>query len=304
MVIFADGKRLDAAKPLPQNKKAVIFVPAANVCDDAETLGMQNILMPVLDESAANRFESHRDYDCLQLNIPDDSESIEAPPLNIDVYHTAKLLVFVHDPSPVISALQNHLDNAASDEPLPYERVLPTFFNLLTAEDAAGLEQIEEEIATLEDMLAMDASTDYIDKISILRKRLLKLKRYYESLFDAFVDMEENENGLLSKEQLRHLHIVTNRADRLQHSVLNLRDYVTQVRESYQAQLDISLNQTMRLFTVISAIFMPLTLIAGWYGMNLAMPEFNSPYSYPIVIVVSIAIAVGCLVYFKRKKWF
>ncbi|MFV0411856.1 MAG: CorA family divalent cation transporter [Oscillospiraceae bacterium] len=166
------------------------------------------------------------------------------------------------------------------------------------------MEATEETIASLEDMLATDKKIDYTAEISTLRKRLLKLKRYYESLFDSLVDMEENQNRFLTEGQLRYIHIVTNRADRLLRSVLNLRDYVTQVREAYQAQMDISLNQTMKLFTVITAIFLPLTLIAGWYGLNLAMPEYLFPYSYPIVIGVSLAIAAGCIVYFKKNNWF
>ena len=76
------------------------------------------------------------------------------------------------------------------------------------------------------------------------------------------------------------------RVDRLFHSVLNLQDYVTEVREAYQAQVDINLNQLMKLFTVITTICLPLTLIAGWYGMNFPMPEYTSSIGYPMVIAL------------------
>ena len=59
----------------------------------------------------------------------------------------------------------------------------------------------------------------------------------------------------------------------------------------------------MKIFTVITAIFLPLTLIVGWYGMNLQMPEFQLPYTYPIVIVVSLLIVILSVFYFKRKNW-
>ena len=68
--------------------------------------------------------------------------------------------------------------------------------------------------------------------------------------------------------------------------------------------MDIELNETMKVFTVITTIFLPLTLIAGWYGMNLNMPEYASPYAYPAVILVSLLVVVGEIVYFKKKKWF
>ena len=60
----------------------------------------------------------------------------------------------------------------------------------------------------------------------------------------------------------------------------------------------------MTILTVVTTIFMPLTLITGWYGMNFTyMPELDSPYGYPIIIVVALMIAVASLLYFKRKKW-
>ena len=58
------------------------------------------------------------------------------------------------------------------------------------------------------------------------------------------------------------------------------------------------------ILTAVSTIFMPLTLITGWYGMNFTyMPELDSPYAYPIVIIAALAIAIGSLLYFKKKKW-
>ena len=60
----------------------------------------------------------------------------------------------------------------------------------------------------------------------------------------------------------------------------------------------------MTVLTVVTSIFLPLTLIAGWYGMNFRyMPELKWRYSYPIVIAISIVIVVVCLIWFKRKKW-
>ena len=60
----------------------------------------------------------------------------------------------------------------------------------------------------------------------------------------------------------------------------------------------------MKLFTVVTVIFLPLTLIVGWYGMNFKfMPELYSPFGYPAVILVSVAIVVWLIWYFKKKKW-
>ena len=77
-----------------------------------------------------------------------------------------------------------------------------------------------------------------------------------------------------------------------------------QIRDLYQSQLDKKQNRIMTLLTVITSIFMPLTLIAGWYGMNFKyMPELEYKAAYPVIIVISIAIVAVCLIFFKKKKW-
>ena len=87
-------------------------------------------------------------------------------------------------------------------------------------------------------------------------------------------------------------------------SAVSLRDHTMQVRDLYNSQLEVRQNRTMTLLTVITTIFMPLTLIAGWYGMNFRyMPELEWPIAYPLVILVSIAIVVFCLILFRKKKW-
>lgn len=60
----------------------------------------------------------------------------------------------------------------------------------------------------------------------------------------------------------------------------------------------------MQFLTVVTTVFMPLTLITGWYGMNFhSMPELNAPWAYPAVILVSLAILLAEVLFFRRKKW-
>lgn len=306
MTVFIEGKEKRALHgPPPKEAKAVFFVPSSEASQDLKALHLRSILLDHPVEGETSRFESHADFDCVVLNIPDRQDMFK-PLRHIDIYLTGNDLLFVHDDLPVIEKLVGLLrDNEAhSGEAIPPERVLYHFFNLLTERDSAFLQDIEEDIAALEDDIAHDKPLDYNEAISVLRKKMMQWKRYYEALFDLLVDLEENQNHFLTKSGLHALHIITNRADRLARSVLNLRDYVTQVREAYQSQIDIRLNRTMKLFTVVTTIFLPLSLIAGWYGMNLKMPEYNWAFSYPGVIVLSIAVVVGCLAYFKKEKWF
>ena len=77
-----------------------------------------------------------------------------------------------------------------------------------------------------------------------------------------------------------------------------------QLRDQYKAHLDIKQNRIMTVLTVVTTIFMPLTLIVGWYGMNFRyMPELEWKWGYPVIIAVSLIIAVSSLLFFKKKKW-
>lgn len=178
------------------------------------------------------------------------------------------------------------------------------FFSELMKPDMDYLEKLEDEIAEMENNLLVHSKTQCAREIVLFRKELIRLKKYYEQLNSIFEDITQNENKLISPQHLRYFMVLDKRVDRLFSTVLNLRDFVTQVREAYQAQIDIEQNGIMKIFTVITSIFLPLTLIVGWYGMNLQMPEFAWPYAYPAVILLSVAVCIACMTFFKIKKWF
>ena len=95
-----------------------------------------------------------------------------------------------------------------------------------------------------------------------------------------------------------------NRTDRYLSAVKNLQEMVSQLREAYQSQLSIEQNDLMKIFTVVTVIFLPLSLLAGWYGMNFAyMPELHWTFGYPAVILLSAVVVCICLYFFKRRHF-
>jgi magnesium transporter len=248
-------------------------------------------------------FESHKDFDYLYFLVP--SEDLTDPKSErIEIYLAAKImLLFYEDKSLVV---ETWLENMLSEDErtVSLQKAFLSLLSLLNTRYLVYFDQIEDKITDLEDTLANEEDKDYVSEISVLRKQLLTLRRYYESMLAVMEDLEENRNGLLNDDDLRLLHFQTQKAERLYHNTLNLRDYLTQVREAYQALLDIEANKVMKLFTVITSIFLPLTLLVGWYGMNLMMPEITFRYAYPVVILVSVTIVVGLIIYFKRNRWF
>ena len=146
--------------------------------------------------------------------------------------------------------------------------------------------------------------SDALGKISLWRRELLRLKHYYEQLDTVFDEMKANDNGFLSEKMLAKAEILSARNDRYLDKIKSLQEIVAQLRETYQSELAIQQNNLMKVFTIITAIFLPLSLLAGWYGMNFQnMPELGWRYGYPLVICISLCIVIGLVWYFKHKKW-
>ncbi len=186
-----------------------------------------------------------------------------------------------------------------------YERFLYDFLNKLVNDDLAHLGRVEDELSLIEEEILEDkADNDTLVRIAEFRRELLRLRTNYEQLIDLGHEFYENENNFFAEHNLRYFDMFTARVDRLLNITAYLRDYSSQVRELYASQIAVSQNNTMTILTVVTTIFMPLTLIVGWYGMNFRyMPELESPAAYPIVIIVSLLIVISSLLYFHKKKW-
>ncbi len=184
------------------------------------------------------------------------------------------------------------------------ERIICFFFERLYYQDNGVLEEYENEIGNMEEQIEKgNTRKQFNAEILVLRRKLLIIRNYYEQLLDLAEVMLENEHDLFRVDKTHHFANMKDRLTRLANNTQLLRDSLVQVREAYQAALDYSENQVMKLFTVITTIFLPLTLLVGWYGMNFRyMPELNWRLGYPAVIAIAVIIAGGCIIYFKKKK--
>ena len=184
------------------------------------------------------------------------------------------------------------------------ELFLYNFLELIIDEDLSIMERYEDELNRIEDSILESKSQDELARVNEIRSDIRKLLVHYEQIIDMTQELEENENGFFSEDNLRYIHLFMNLMARRHDTASSLRDYTMQVRDLYNVELEVKQNKTMTVLTVVTTIFMPLTLIVGWYGMNFRyMPELEWRWSYPIVILVSILIIVFCLILFKKKKW-
>lgn len=169
------------------------------------------------------------------------------------------------------------------------------------------LGRCEEQILELERGVLDDRPDADVNRKMFRLKRGLTLRRsYYEKLIEFGESLAEDENDLFDKaETFRYLQIAVDKAQHLSDNARMLCENLVHLREAYQSALDYNLNRIMKLFTAVTTIFLPLTLIAGWYGMNFDhMPELSWKYGYLGIILISAAVVLICLWIFRKKKFF
>ncbi len=184
------------------------------------------------------------------------------------------------------------------------ERFLHDFLEQIVDNDLLIMERYEDELNQIEDAILSSEGQGNLARVNEIRGDIRRLLVHYEQIIDMTQELEENENGFFSEENLRYIHLFMNYMTRRHDSATSLRDYTMQVRDLHNTQLEVRQNRTMSLLTVITTIFMPLTLIAGWYGMNFRyMPELEWRFGYQTVILLSVVVVACCLILFKKKKW-
>lgn len=186
------------------------------------------------------------------------------------------------------------------------EKLVFAVLEELLASGDAVIEYALNELRKLEEPLVQNKLEKNTDKrIFALKSKLLQQKRYYDRLFDFAKAIMTDSNNIFGTNELKYLCVYTDEVMRLSETMEFLCENAVHLREVYEDNISNNMNKTMKIFTVISAVFLPLTLLVGWYGMNFVnMPEIHWKYGYAYVIVLSFTILFICLFLFKKKDFF
>lgn len=178
----------------------------------------------------------------------------------------------------------------------------------LIRDDMLFLEEYDKKLDDVEEKVTdgnADIPEDLDGFVSEQRKTLRRLSGYYKLLADV-IDVLEEASAKAGNERDRQLFtFLGNKVDRLRNDVVEMVEYVLQIRDIHQSRINAHQNKVMQILTIVTTVFMPLTLITGWYGMNFHdMPELDMPGAYAAVAVIAAVVVVVEIILFKKKKWF
>jgi len=166
------------------------------------------------------------------------------------------------------------------------------------------LERIGDRIEELEEELLTEPKTDTLEKIHVFRRDMIVLRKSIWPLREVISSLERHESKLIDKSTGIFLRDVYDHTIQVVDTVETYRDTIGGMFDLYLSGQSNRMNEVMKLLTIMATIFIPLTFIAGVYGMNFQyMPELSWRWGYPAALLAMLAIGVGLLVFFRKKKW-
>ncbi|MFX0002430.1 MAG: magnesium/cobalt transporter CorA [Candidatus Hodarchaeota archaeon] len=166
------------------------------------------------------------------------------------------------------------------------------------------LEKVGEDIENIEDMLIKKPEPETLQLIYRLKRSSIELRKSIWPIREVVNKLQREQSKLIRDDLQIYLRDIYDHIFRISDLLENYRDIIFGMLDMYLSSVSNRMNDIMKVLTIISTIFIPLSFLAGFYGMNfLFMPEFSSPFAYPILIVIMALIALTMLYFFKRKKW-
>lgn len=168
----------------------------------------------------------------------------------------------------------------------------------------AILESVAERIERLEEELVENPSRETVGKLHALKREIIFLRKSIWPLREVISGLERRESSLVREETVIYLRDVYDHTVQIIDTVETFRDILSGLLDIYLSTISNRTNEVMKVLTIIATLFMPLTFIAGLYGMNFRyMPELDWHWGYPAVLLLMLAVAGGMLKFFRKKNW-
>lgn len=167
------------------------------------------------------------------------------------------------------------------------------------------LDKIEETIETLEDRILNNPDNTIKAQIHHLKKEILVVRKSISPLRETIGRFSKSDSPYIEERSFIFVRDLYDHTIQIMDMVENYRDMLNGLQDLYVSEISFKMNQVMQVLTIITTIFVPLSFLAGLYGMNFEyIPELHFRYGYFILLGLMFCIFMGSLAYFRKKKWF
>ena len=265
------------------------------------------VLEDILNTHQRPKFEEFDDY----LYIVIKAISLQSNKINIE-YEQISLLVldnfvftFMEKPDNLFDPILHRLDNDKSQiRKLGADYLAYIIMDTVVDEYFVLQDAFDELIESVEDKLLSDPSAETLASIQKIKRELIFLRRSISPLRELLAAIHRSESSLLNEKTKRYFGDVYDHAIRIIEAIESHRDLIGGMLDIYLSSLSNKMNETMKVLTIFASIFIPLTFVAGVYGMNFEyMPELKWRWSYPLLWVFFISVSAFLLRFFRKNKW-
>ena len=316
-VVLNDPKEL---YPFMENNERTTWVKF-NGLHDTQTIGDIGahleihplVLEDVVNTTQRPKVEHYDDYTYIvvpHLNINPENGDIEKRQISLIIskgcvisYHEAKDEIF-DALKPRIEIPNGRFKKYGSDY------LLYTIIDLVVDNYFRVLDVLTEELLSIEDKMINNDELSGYDDLHILRRRFIQMRRYISPMHDVLSSLVRDDTEMITNDIVIYFRDVHDHLNRVSENLEHTIEITSTMFDTHMTQLNIRTGEVMKVLTIIATIFIPLTFVAGIYGMNfnpdsspLNMPELNWYYGYPTIMGLMFLLSLGMLYYFRRKKW-
>ncbi len=311
-----DEKVLDSADACQAYvaKRTVTWINVVGLHDTdlLQEIGDLFNLHPLVIEDVANtgqrpKIEDHSDYIFMALKMlyrPESGDGIVSEQVSL-VLGPNYVLTFQEVEDDVFDRVRERIRTSVGRiRNMGCDYLAYSLIDSIVDNYFAVLETLGDRIESIHDAVTAKARPETLTEMHQLKREMVYLRKCLWPLRELVGALQSDESRLIDAKLAPYLRDVYGHTIQIIDNLESLRDMLSGTLDIYMTIVSNRMNEVMRVLTVIATIFMPLTFIAGIYGMNFeAMPELKWPLGYAMVWGIMLAVAVGMTMFFKRKKW-
>ncbi|XOV92437.1 MAG: magnesium/cobalt transporter CorA [Bacteroidota bacterium] len=265
-------------------------------------------LEDVVDTGQRPKMEIYDDYLYITLkmiNYHKELKKIEIEQAGI-IIHENYVICFQEKPGDIFDSIRKRLrDGNGRARKRGSDYLAYMILDLIIDYYYETLDEIWNRIEFLDDQVVRRPDRVELRDIQQLKRDLLQLRRHIYPVRDALTSLENKESEVFTENTLVYLRDTIDHVKQVVESIDTYRETLSNIMDIYLSQLSIKMNEVMKVLTIIATIFIPLTFIAGVYGMNFKhMPELDWEYAYPEGFYILIGVvSIVMFIYIKTKRW-